>query len=298
MPEIPYNWDTKLLGLLGWPLGHSIVPRVHNALYRYAGINAVLLPIELEDAPGNLDRFFSAVRTLRMGGFIVTMPYKSRMLPYLDEVPEACRALNCVNAVRFDGENLYGAAYDGYGLCQAIEDTGHRLEGREALIIGAGGICGPVISEMAKRGVESFTILNRSPESAERKAEVLQSLIGRPVQTGPLTEESLDRAAGRADLVAQCTPLGMYGTGTSFPYLGFLEKMGGDTVVADVVYNPPRTALLQAAARRGLQTVNGTGMLVHQAEKLTRFFFGSGLGPEGKSVAGRAVEAALEDLRL
>lgn len=89
MPEIPYNWDTKLLGLLGWPLGHSIVPRVHNALYRYAGINAVLLPIELEDAPGNLDRFFSAVRTLRMGGFIVTMPYKSRMLPYLDEVPEA-----------------------------------------------------------------------------------------------------------------------------------------------------------------------------------------------------------------
>lgn len=98
--------------------------------------------------------------------------------------------------------------------------------------------------------------------------------------------------------MAQCTPLGMYGTGTSFPYLGFLEKMGGDTVVADVVYNPPRTALLQAAARRGLQTVNGTGMLVHQAEKLTRFFFGSGLGPEGKTVAGRAVEAALEDLRL
>lgn len=68
MPEIPYNWDTKLLGLLGWPLGHSIVPRVHNALYRYAGINAVLLPIELEDAPGNrrFDGFgpFSAVRGL------------------------------------------------------------------------------------------------------------------------------------------------------------------------------------------------------------------------------------------
>lgn len=297
MPGILYNRDTRLLGLLGCPLGHSVVPRVHNALYQYAGINAVMLPMEVEDAADSLDRFFSAVRTLRILGFIVTMPYKTRMLPYLDEAPEECRALNCVNAVRFDGERFYGAAFDGYGLCQTIEDAGCRLEGREALIVGAGGICGPVVSQMARRGVEAFTILNRSPEAAERKAEVLRPLTGRPIRTGPLTEEALGRAAGRAGVVAQCTPLGMHGTGTSFPYLDFLEKLGGDTVVADVVYNPHRTALLEAAARRGLQKVNGAGMLVHQAEKLTRFFFGSGLGAEGQAAAEQAVKDALEDLR-
>lgn len=297
MLEIPYNRETKLLGLLGDPLGHSIVPRVHNKIYQYAGINAVLLPMEMEDAAGNLDRFFDAVRTLRIHGFIVTMPYKTRMLPYLDEAPEECLALNCVNAVRFDSRRFYGAVFDGYGLCQSIEDAGCRLEGREALIIGAGGICGPVISEMAGRGVAAFTILNRSPETAERKAEILRLRTGKPIQTGPLTEETLNRAAGRAGIVAQCTPLGMYGTGTSFPYLDFLEKADKDTVVADVVYNPLKTALLEAAAHRGLRTVNGAGMLTNQADKLIRFFFGSGLGAAGKEAASRAVNAALEELR-
>lgn len=160
MTTIPYNRDTRLLGLLGYPLGHSVVPRIYNELYQLAGRNAVLLPMELEDRSGNLDRFFDAVKTLHILGFIVTMPYKTRMLPYLDEAPEECRALNCVNAVRYAGGKFSGAVFDGYGMCQAIEETGCALAGREALILGAGGICGPVVSEMAHRGVTVLSLIH------------------------------------------------------------------------------------------------------------------------------------------
>lgn len=288
---LPYGRGTELLGLLGCPLGHSVTPRIHNTLYQLIGLNAVMLPMELEDAPGNLDRFFEAVRTLRIRGFIVTMPYKSRMLPYLDKTTEESRMVNCVNAVRYSEGMFSGACFDGFGMCQAIEDTGVRLEGREALILGAGGICGPVACEMSRRGVAGFTILNRTPGKAERLAEALRACTGKAVRTGPLTEEALDRAAGRAGVVAQCTSLGMYGTGSAFPYLGFLKRLDKDAAVVEAIYNPARTEFLEAAARSGLRTVNGRGMLSNQIGLLIRFFFDVELGAEGKAAAARAVES-------
>lgn len=293
---IHYNRETKLLGLLGYPLGHTIAPFIHNALYRFAGINAVMLPMELEDAPGNLARFFDAVRTLRIAGFIVTMPYKTRMLPYLDEAPEESRVFNCVNAVRYEGGRFYGAAFDGYGMCQAIEDTGCTLAGREALILGAGGISGPVAAEMSRRGVTAFTILNRTPEKAEHLAELLRGYTGKPVRAGALTEAELNRAAETAGIVAQCTSAGMYGTQTVFPYLEFLGRLDKSALVADALYNPPQSAFLKSAAEHGLLTVNGMGMLSNQANMLTRFFLGADLGARGKAEAVRAIEAAMEGM--
>lgn len=288
--NVKYDRETKLLGLLGYPLGHSIAAAIHNEVYRSVGINAVLLPMELEDHPGNLGRFLEAVKTLRMRGFIVTMPYKTQMLPYMDEVSVESRAFNCVNAVKYVNGRFYGAAFDGYGMCQTIEDAGVKLAGREALVIGAGGISGPVASEMARRGVTAFTVLNRTEEKAERLAQILREHTGKPVHAGGLTVKELDRAAERANVVAQCTSLGMYGTGTTFPYLNFMKKLRKDTVVADALYNPPQTAFLAAAAGSGLKTASGVGMLSNQVNALIDFFFGVDLGPEGKTAAVRAVE--------
>lgn len=287
--SIEYGKDTKLLGLLGDPLGHSIVPRLHNGLYQFGGINAVLLPMELKDGPGALDRFFSAVQTLHIRGFIVTMPYKTRMLPYMDEAEDVCRIFNCVNAVRYENGKFFGAAFDGYGMCQSLEDAGCILSGREALILGAGGISGPVAGEMAKRGVRRITILNRTPEKAQRLAAILQEHTGVSVHAGVLDESQLNQAAAHADIVAQCTSIGMAGTLSAFPDLGFLEKLRPDSAVIDAVYNPPQTALLAAAARRGLLALNGTGMLSNQANRLLRFFFDRDLGADGKAEAVRLI---------
>jgi len=295
--NIRYDRDTKLLGLLGFPLAHSIAAPIHNGLYRFANINATMLPMELEDAPGKLDRFFAAVETLRIQGFIVTMPYKTQMLPYMDEVSEISRVFNCVNAVKYENGKFYGQAYDGYGMCQTLEDAGCRLEGREALILGAGGISGVVAGEMARRGVTAFTILNRTEEKARQLAERLQEYTGKPVHAGALTEEELERAALRAGVVAQCTAAGMYGTGSEFPFLKFIEKLGKDTVVADALYNPPKTAFLRAAEAQGLLAVNGMGMLSNQANALTRFFLGRNLGPEGKQEAVRLLTEIMNERR-
>lgn len=295
--HLTYDRATKLLGLLGYPLGHSMVPGIHNGLYAFGGINAVMLPMELEDRPGNLARFFDAVRVLGILGLIVTMPYKTRMLPYMDEVPEECRVFNCVNAVRYADGKFHGAAFDGYGMCQTLEDAGCRLAGREALILGAGGISGVVAGEMSRRGVTAFTILNRTPEKAERLADVLRGYTGKPVHAGPLTEMELDRAAKRAGVVAQCTSAGMYGTGTAFPYLDFLKKLDKQAVVADALYNPPKTAFLEAAEQNGLLAVNGAGMLSNQANALIQFFLGADLGPAGKAEAVRLIGRAMERMR-
>lgn len=291
--NVKYDRDTKLVGLLGYPLGFSLTPLIQNALYQAADINAVFLPMEVEDTPENLDKFFEAVRTLNIRGFISTMPYKTKMLPYMDEVMEESRVFNCINAVKYVDGKFYGAGFDGYGLCQTIEDTGVKLEGREALILGAGGICGPATAEMARRGVTSFTILNRTEEKARKLAQLLQDYTGKPAYGGPLNPEELDRAAKSAGVVAQCTSAGMHGTGTEFPYLDFLKKLGKDTVVMDALYNPPQTAFLRAAAECGLKTVNGMGMLSNQASILIDFFFGAQL-PNGKEDALRAIDFAME----
>lgn len=288
-----YDRDTKLLGLLGYPLGHSITPAIHNQLYRFAGINAVMLPMELENTPGKLERFLDAVQTLRIRGFIVTMPYKSQLLPYMNEASEQSRVFNCVNAVKYVDGKFYGAAFDGYGMCETIEETGCCLAGREALVIGAGGISGVVAGEMARRGVTAFTILNRTPEKAENLARILREYTGKPVHAGPLTEAELERAARRAGVVAQCTSAGMHGTGTAFPYVDFVSRLDRSAIVAEALYNPPQTAFLKAAARCGLQTVNGTGMLSNQVNKLIDFFFGIRLGAEGKEEAIRAITQAM-----
>lgn len=290
---VRYNRDTKLFGLVGYPLGHSVVPTVYNAIYRYGQINALMVPMELEDAEGNLDRFFEAVRTLKIGGFLVTMPYKTRILPYMDEASEICKAFNCVNAVKYENGKLYGQALDGYGMCETIEEAGISLAGREALIVGAGGISGVVAAEMASRGVTGFTILNRTPEHAKHIAEMVEAYSGKPVHAGALTPEELDRAAQRAGVVAQCTSVGMQGMGTSFSYLGFMEKLDPSAVVVDALYNPPQTAFLKAAADCGLRTFNGMGMLSNQLNALMQFFFQRDLGQEGKQEVIRIVETVI-----
>lgn len=292
--NVKYDCDTKLLGLLGYPLAHSIASPIHNGLYRFGDINAVMLPMEQEDLPGNLDRFFEAVKTLRIQGFIVTMPYKTRMLPYMDEASEISRVFNCVNAVKYKNGKFYGEAFDGYGMCQTIEDAGYMLHGREALILGAGGISGVVASEMARRGVTAFTILNRTEKKAVQLARTLEEYTGKPVHAGPLTESELEHAAVRAGVVAQCTSAGMYRTGTQFPFLEFLSKLGKDAVVIDALYNPPKTAFLKAAEAAGLPALNGMGMLSNQAEALTQFFLDRSLGEAGKMEAVRLLAQIVE----
>jgi len=294
--NVKYDTKTRLLGMLGYPLGHSVTSIVHNALYQWGDINAIFIPMEIEDKPGNLDRFFDAVDTLNILGFSVTMPYKTRLIPYIDECPEECKVFGCINNVRIDPDGRrIGVSYDGFGMGQALEEAGYSIRDKEVLILGAGGISGITAYEFVKRGASRITILNRTPEKAENVAPQLPDFTGVETSAGPLTKEYLDRAAVNTKIVAQCTSLGLSGHAADFEYLGFIEKLPKDAVIEDAIFNPLETSILKAGSAAGIATMNGISMLANQMSAIIKFYFDVDLGVGGKHEAASTIIHAMRD---
>lgn len=294
--NVKYDTKTRLLGMLGYPLGHSVTSIVHNAMYQWGDINAVFIPMEVEDKPGNLERFFDAVDIFHVLGFSVTMPYKTRLIPFIDECPEECRVFRCINNVKIteDGRRI-GVSYDGYGMGQALEEAGHSIKDKEVLILGAGGISGITAYEFVKRGASKVTILNRTAEKAEKVAQQLHDFTGIETVAGPLTKDELDHAAKNAQIVAQCTSLGLNGHDADFEYLGFVDKLPKNAVIEDAIFNPLQTSILRAGAEAGIATMNGISMLANQMSAIIEFYFGVDLGVGGKYEAASTIIRAMRD---
>lgn len=294
--NVKYNTQTKLLGMLGYPLDHSVTSIVHNAMYQWGNINAIFIPMEVEDKPGNLERFFEAANVFHVMGFSVTMPYKTRLMPYIDECPEECRVFGCINNVKIeeDGRRI-GVSYDGYGMAEALEEAGHSIKDKEVLILGAGGVSGITAYEFAKRGASKVTILNRTPEKAEQVAQKLHDFTGIEALAGPLTKQALDAAAKNTQIVAQCTSLGLSGHAEDFEYLGFVDKLPKNAVIEDAIFNPLQTSILKAGKAAGLQTMNGISMLANQMSAIIQFYFGVDLGVGGKHEAASTIIRAMLD---
>lgn len=263
MMHFKSDLNSKLVGLIGNPLDHSVSPKLHNALYQFYGINAVYLPFVLEEE--QLPDFLHAAKTLKMSGFGVTMPFKDKILRYIDDAEEPAKMFNCVNQVQIrpDGAT-YGIATDGLGMCQAIENAGFRISGKNAMVLGAGAISGVIGYELAKRGAKRVVFFNRTLEKAREIAKKVHQTTGVATDYKPLVRSDLDAIAPESHLVVQCTSLGMYGMNQDFEYLGFIDLLPDGSLVADAIYNPETTAILAKAIQRGLMTINGIQMLVWQ----------------------------------
>ena len=263
MNHFKSDLNSKLVGLIGNPLDHSVSPKLHNALYQYYGINAVYLPFVLEEE--QLPDFLHAAKTLKMSGFGVTMPFKDKILRYIDDAEESAKMFNCVNQVQIrpDG-STHGIATDGLGMCQAIEHTGFRISGKNAMVLGAGAISGVIGYELAQRGAQRVVFFNRTLEKAREIAKKVCQTTGVTTDYKPLERSELDAVAPESQLVVQCTSLGMYGMNQDFDYLGFIDLLPEGSLVADAIYNPECTSILAKARQRGLTTVDGVQMLVWQ----------------------------------
>ena len=269
--RVKYDVDTKFVAQIGYPMDHSCASMLSNAMYEYANLNAVNLTFEI--TRDKLADLVQAAKTLNMQGIDITMPYKSEIIPYLDECTEEARAFNCVNHVKIVDGKLHGAGLDGAGMRMAIEAEGVNIRGRNVLILGAGAVSGGIAAELCKSGAKSVTVLNRTVEKAKRITEVLEKLYGVETTYGGTTLSELNKAAEKCNLVVQCTPLGWGGT-TDYDSVDFISLLPDDAFVADVLYNPPRTKILAAAEKRGLSVVNGAGMLFYQARAALQFQFG------------------------
>jgi shikimate dehydrogenase len=243
---------TRLAGVIGWPVRHSRSPDIHNAAYRALGLDWVYVALPVP--PGQVPAALDGMRALAIEGLSVTMPHKAAVAAQVDRLTADAAALGAVNSVHRDGDRLVGDNTDGGGFVDSLLEAGVDPAGRRCVVLGAGGAARAVVRSLAAAGAAQVTVVNRDAGRGAAAAE----LAGDRGAIGTAAD------LGTAELLVQATPVGMGDDRTLAADPGVLPA---GAVVADLVYHPLVTPLLAAAHDRGLQTVDGLGMLVHQAAR-------------------------------
>ncbi|MDH7602826.1 MAG: shikimate dehydrogenase [Armatimonadota bacterium] len=250
--------STKVLGVFGHPISHSLSPIIHNAAIEALHIDYIYVPFHV--LPEGLGDAVQGIRALQIVGVNVTIPHKERVIEYLDEVDETARTIGSVNTVVNIKGRLKGFSTDGHGFLRSVEAEWGKIDGCRALILGAGGSAKAVAFALAGVGCE-IVIANRTYSRAQELAELLESM-GSKVGAIPLEREALAGAVSSADLLVNTTSVGMHPDTDAVPIPADLIRPG--LLVYDLIYNPPRTKLIQEAVAKGAKAINGLKMLVYQ----------------------------------
>ena len=257
--------STKLVGLLGWPVSHSVSPAMHNAAFAALGLNWRYVPLPVDpQRPDAVRRAVGGLAALGMAGANVTVPHKQAVMPYVDRLLPAAQAIGAVNTliVEPDG-SLTGDNTDAAGFLADLREHGVEAAGRRVLLLGAGGSARAAAYGLAAAGAARIDVLNRTPAAAQALAAAIQPLAPDcSLQAGALPQD-VERLAPAADLIVNCTSLGMTPHSDTTPWPQDAPLRPGQ-VVYDLVYNPPQTVLLRQAAESGAQAIGGLGMLVWQ----------------------------------
>jgi shikimate dehydrogenase len=251
----------RVAGIAGWPVTYSRSPRLHGFWLRRYGIDGAYIPLPIR--PGE---FAQAMRGLLAAGFVganVTIPHKLAAFDICDSVDDTARRAGAVNTLVFQDGKIAGSNTDGYGFLQNVRAHGVDPAAGPALLLGAGGSARAVAAALQDAGT-SVTIANRTRARAGALARDLPGLH-------VLDWEARVEALADNALVVNTTPLGMVGYG---PLHLDLSHAPRSLAVADNVYVPLETPLLAAARARGLRTIEGLGMLLHQAVPGFRAWFG------------------------
>ena len=238
---------TRLFGVFGNPVTHSLSPAMHNAAFAAVGMNAVYLAFGLRDVSGAV----LAMRSLGMGGASVTIPHKGDVMACLDEVDETARKIGAVNTIVNRAGKLIGFNSDVDGAMRALEEK-TVIAGKKVAMIGAGGAARAIGYGICQKG-GALVIANRSEGKGQALADDLGASFSPP--------HELDLA--QVDILINATSVGMTPRVDEVPVL--IEGLTSRTLVMDIVYNPLETALLSAARTRGCPTVDGTAMFLFQA---------------------------------
>ena len=268
---------------MGWPVMHSRSPALHNYFFKQYGLAGTYVPLAIP--PERLEPALRALAPLGFAGCNLTIPHKERALAIVDEVDDPARRIGAISCVvaRPDG-SLWGTNNDVHGFARNIlqHQPGWRADAGPAVVIGAGGGARAVVYCLVERGAREIRLVNRTRE----RADTLAREFGPSVTV--LDWHDRHRALGGATLLVNSTSQGMIGQ----PALDLsLEALPASALVADLVYIPLATPLLAAARRRGNPTVDGLGMLLHQACIAWRLWFG--LDPEVTPELRAAIEATL-----
>lgn len=258
----------KRTGLIGWPVAHSLSPRIHGYWIAQHKLDATyeLWPIE----PGQLESRLAELRSAQVHGFNVTVPHKETVMAFLDDVESGARKIGAVNTVGRMGQRLGGYNTDAYGFLNHLEEEVRRQRNaaldpflQHVLILGSGGAARAAVSALKQRGAARITLVNRTAETAQ----ALASEMG--VQHAPWDKRS--ELLRDVSLLVNSTSLGMKGKP---PLEIALDALPKGALVYDIVYNPLETELLRAATARGNAAIDGLGMLLYQAQAAFELWHG------------------------
>jgi len=265
---------TALYGVIGNPVRHSLSPALHNAAFSATNLNAAYLAF----ATGDIEECVKGIRALGIKGTSITIPFKTTVIPYLDEIDPLARRIGAVNTIVNDNGRLKGFNTDAIGALKALEEK-IKLPGMTCLIIGAGGAA-RAIGFMLKEQDVAVSIVNRS----RKRGEALARSLGCPFV--PLAEIR----GAKGGILVQTTPVGMYPHIDQCPIPENILEQG--MVVMDIIYNPVETRLLKTAEARGCITISGMDMFIHQGAEQFRLW--TGMDPPVQVMSKAVKEALLE----
>lgn len=251
--------------VIGWPISHSRSPLIHNYWLKLYGIAGEYCRLPVE--PAGLERFIADLQRSEFAGCNVTIPHKERAFQFVTPADGMTMRLGAVNTIYLDDGICFGTSTDGEGFIANLLTRAPQLKFRneKAVILGAGGAAMAIAGALLDQGISEIAVSNRTLERSQQ----LRLKFGPSIKPEPW--DSRNEVLAECALLVNATALGM----KSQPPLDIdLGRLPIVSIVTDIVYSPLRTPLLVEAARRGHQTVNGLGMLLHQAVRGFELWFG------------------------
>jgi shikimate dehydrogenase len=255
--------STRLYAIVGDPIAQVRSPEVFTKRFAADGVNAVMVPVHVP-----VNRFDAIVPALldlgNLGGLLVTVPFKARMLQFANRLGTTARTVGALNALRREGDGSWtGDMFDGIGFARGVERKGGKVRGRRVALFGAGGAGSAIACALAEAGVASIDIIDLD---AGRAAALVAKL--QPVFSG-CAFSATDKAPGGVDMIVNASPVGMH-PNDGLP--GEIPALAAGTLVGDVVIVDTPTALIRHAAACGCRWIDGRDMHAGQVEAITRFF--------------------------
>lgn len=273
---------TGLYGIVANPIKHSFSPMMHNTAFQTLGIDDVYLAFEVND--DQLDDYITSVKTLNIKGFNISMPYKIKIMKYLDEMTQEAQLCQAVNTVKNENGKLIGHISDGKGFFMSCVEKGWDIRNQKIVVLGAGGAACAIIVALALQGAKEIIVYNRSDKPFIKE---LNDKLECPIVLKSLSDlESLKEDLKDTYLLIQTTGIGME-PNTDQCLIPDSSYLPTTLKVADIIYNPLETKLLTMAKEKGLEYMNGEGMILYQGAVSFEFWTGQKMPiPEVKKALG------------
>jgi shikimate dehydrogenase len=250
---------TRVCGVIGDPIEHSLSPIMHNAAFQALEMDYVYLAFKVK--PACVPDAVEGMRALNIRGLNVTMPHKKAVMASLDRIDLSAQIIGSVNTILNKENLLFGFNTDGVGSVKALKENGVSLKGSKVLLLGAGGAARAIAYAMAKEADE-LTVLNRTLKDAQTLAKLVENAASKRIVSGSLSLEDIDANLQDSDILINATSVGMKPRPDQTPVP--IELLRKNLAVMDIVYNPLETKLARDAKTLGAKVISGVEMLIYQ----------------------------------